>query len=64
MLIKELHKRFTEKHGSIICKDLLKLENSGYDSWEKAKDLFKTHCPKYVKDAVAITEEIVNKYAN
>jgi len=64
MLIKELHKRFSEKHGSIICKDLLKLENSGYDCWEKAKELFKTHCPMYVKDAVAITEEIINKYAD
>jgi C_GCAxxG_C_C family probable redox protein len=64
MLIKEMHKQFTEKHGSIICKDLLKLENNESESWEKAKDLFKTHCPVFVRDAVSITEEIVNKYAN
>jgi hypothetical protein len=63
MLINELYKKFKEKHGSILCKDLLKLEGNTSDSWQAAKNngLFDTHCPRFVKDAVYITEEILNR---
>lgn len=60
ILIKELHKQFFQLHGSIHCKDLLRLDNVEPESWEKAKDLFKTHCPLYVEDAARITDTILN----
>lgn len=57
-------KRFKEKNGSIVCRDLL-----GYDLtvpedkvFIKEKNLFKTVCPEMVKSAVLILEEILNEY--
>jgi len=63
MLIKEMYKRFCNKHGSIVCKELLKLENNSPESWDRANSegLFETHCPLFVKDAVIITEELLKK---
>ena len=57
-------KRFKEKNGSIVCRDLL-----GYDLtvpedkvFIKEKNLFKTVCPEMVKSAVSILEEVLNEY--
>ena len=57
-------KRFKEKNGSIVCRDLL-----GYDLtvpedkvFIKEKNLFKTVCPDMVKSAVLILEEVLNEY--
>lgn len=57
-------KRFKEKNGSIVCRDLL-----GYDLtvpedkvFIKEKNLFRTVCPEMVKSAVLILEEILNEY--
>ena len=57
-------KRFKEKNGSIVCRDLL-----GYDLTVpedkvliKEKNLFKTVCPEMVKSAVLILEEVLNEY--
>ena len=61
MLINELYKRFQQKHGSILCKELLKLDDTGHESWAKAsgEGLFDIQCPLYVKEAVGITEELL-----
>lgn len=66
MLINELYKIFKEKHGSILCKELLKLEGEAPECWQNAgkKGLFDTHCPKYVKDAAEITEKLLIREAN
>jgi len=60
-LIKELYKQFTDKHGSILCKDLLELKDTSPESWQQVRDnnLFKTRCPRFVADAVAIAEGII-----
>lgn len=57
-------KRFKEKNGSVVCRDLL-----GYDLTVpedkvliKEKNLFKTVCPEMVKSAVLILEEVLNEY--
>lgn len=62
-LIKELYQQFTEKHGSIICKDLLELKDTSPESWQYVRDnnLFKTRCPHFVADAVAISERILSQ---
>ena len=57
-------KRFKEKNGSVVCRDLL-----GYDLtvpedkvFIKEKNLFRTVCPEMVKSAVLILEEVLNEY--
>jgi C_GCAxxG_C_C family probable redox protein len=64
MLINELYKKFKEKHGSIICKELLQLNGTGQESWAKASNegKFDIQCPMYVKDAARIAEELILKY--
>lgn len=62
MLIQELHKQFIQKHGSIMCKDLLGLANTNNESWENAQELFETHCPRYVHDAAEITEALILRF--
>jgi C_GCAxxG_C_C family probable redox protein len=60
-MIKELYKQFTDKHGSILCKELLELKDTSPESWQQVRDsnLFKTRCPHFVADAVAIAEGII-----
>ena len=57
-------KRFKEKNGSVVCRDLL-----GYDLtvpedkvFIKEKNLFRTVCSEMVKSAVLILEEVLNEY--
>jgi len=64
MLINELYKRFCEKHGTILCKDLLNMNSNLKENWDKAEKLFQTKCPIFVRDAVSITEELPNKCEN
>lgn len=59
----EFNKRFCEKNGSVVCKELL-----GYDLTLpddiikiKEKNLFKTVCPKMVADATEIVEQMLNE---
>lgn len=61
----EFNKRFSEKHGTIVCKELL-----GYDlsvpedvSIIKEKDLFHTICPTMIADAAEIVEQILGENA-
>lgn len=63
VLIKELYKQFADKHGSILCKDLLELKDTSPESWQQVRDnnLFKTRCPLFVADAVAISERILSQ---
>lgn len=59
-LIKEFVRRFKDRHGSIICKTLLDVDISTDEGMEAAneKGLFKTHCPKFVRDASEILENL------
>jgi C_GCAxxG_C_C family probable redox protein len=56
----EFAKRFKERNGSVLCRELLDCDISTPDGAKKAQelDLFKTACPKLVQDAVRILEEI------
>jgi len=60
-LVKEFVTRFSAKHGSIMCRDIL-----GYDlsteegrALVKEKELTRTLCPEFVQDAVNILDEIL-----
>ena len=55
-LVKELVRLFEEKHGTILCKDLLGADLGTLEGRDKAiKDnLFRTLCPVFVRDAAQI----------
>jgi C_GCAxxG_C_C family probable redox protein len=53
--------RFSGRHGSIRCKDLLGYDLSKPEEYARARDekLFHTACPQFVRDAAKILEEIL-----
>jgi C_GCAxxG_C_C family probable redox protein len=61
-LIKEFVRRFKNRHGSITCKTLLDFDISTDEGMEAAneKGLFETHCPKFVRDAAEILENLID----
>lgn len=58
-LTEEFQKKFIQINSSIICRDLLGYDVSSEDDREiiMEKNLFKTICPKMVRDSVGILEE-------
>jgi C_GCAxxG_C_C family probable redox protein len=57
-LIKVFNKKFIEKHGSTICKELLQFDISTVQGIEIARQngVFENRCPNFVPDAVAMIE--------
>lgn len=57
-LISDFNKKFSEKHKTTICNELLGVDMSTTEGIEKAKEaeLFVTLCPKFVASAVSILE--------
>jgi C_GCAxxG_C_C family probable redox protein len=62
-LVKDFVKRFKDKNSSIICKELLGCDISTAEGIKKFKEnnLIATLCPKFVKDAAEIIEEILSE---
>ncbi|MCJ7663359.1 MAG: C-GCAxxG-C-C family protein [Desulfobacterales bacterium] len=60
-LAQELVTRFKERHRSIICRELLGYDLSNPEGRKAAHDkgLFTTLCPKFVRDAVEIVEQLL-----
>ncbi|MCX7773898.1 MAG: C-GCAxxG-C-C family protein [Clostridia bacterium] len=60
-LVREFNKRFTAEFGSIACKDLLPYDISMSGELAKAREsgVFRTICPKLVKRATEIVEELL-----
>jgi C_GCAxxG_C_C family probable redox protein len=60
-LVKEFVARFKDRHGSIVCRDLLGCDLSNPEGLKTAskKGLFDTLCPQFVQDAAEILEEIL-----
>ncbi len=56
----ELWRRFTDRHGSIECRDILGLDISTPEGHAQAaaQGLFKTRCAAAVRDAAEIVKEI------
>jgi C_GCAxxG_C_C family probable redox protein len=60
-LVREFVDRFTSRHGSIACQDLLGCDISKSEGEKVAREqkLFETICPKLVKDAAELLEEML-----
>jgi C_GCAxxG_C_C family probable redox protein len=59
-LVRELVRRFEEKRGTIICKDLLGVDLGTPEGRDKAikENLFRTLCPAFVRDAAQILSDM------
>jgi C_GCAxxG_C_C family probable redox protein len=57
----EFQQRFKEKHGSVVCRDLLGYDLSKPEDMKTVmeKGLLLDFCPKATKDAIEILEEIL-----
>jgi C_GCAxxG_C_C family probable redox protein len=53
--------RFQERHGSIVCRELLGLDISTPEGLEVAvqKGLFRTRCPVFVRDAAEFARMVL-----
>jgi len=62
-LVREFARKFEERNGSIICKELLGCDISEPKGLKSAKEngLFASVCPGLVRDAVEILEEMLEK---
>jgi hypothetical protein len=60
-LVQEFSERFTTIHGMIDCRALIgvDLRTPEGRAEAKAKKVFETCCPAYIKDAVQILEDII-----
>jgi C_GCAxxG_C_C family probable redox protein len=60
-LTREFFRRFSERHGSITCRELLGADISTPEGRQRASEsgLSSTLCPRLVTDAVTILEEIL-----
>jgi C_GCAxxG_C_C family probable redox protein len=59
--VKEFAKRFTDRNGFLVCKELLDYDISTPEGHEQAKEqeLFFTRCPQLVRSAAKILEEML-----
>lgn len=60
-LVRELTDKFSSRNGSIICKDLLGCDINTPEGLQMARDkeLFSIVCPKFVRDAAEIVEQLL-----
>lgn len=63
-LVREFVNRFIKANDSIVCRDLLGYDLSKKDEFEiiAAKGLCKTICPKMIRDAVSIVDQMLCEY--
>jgi len=59
--IREFADRFKARNGSLLCRDLLGCDISTPEGYEAAKEnmLVSTTCPKFVREAAEILEEVL-----
>ena len=62
--VKNFSEKFKEINGSIICRQLLNCDLSVDEGMNYAKEngLFNSVCPKLIKDAITILEELLEKF--
>jgi len=60
-LAQELATRFKERHGSMVCRELLGYDLGNPEGRKAAYDkgLFTTLCPELVRDAIEILEQML-----
>jgi C_GCAxxG_C_C family probable redox protein len=57
--IRQFADQFKARNGSLMCKDLLGCDISTAEGLELARSRFSTTCPKFVRDAAEILEEML-----
>lgn len=59
--IKQFRQIFVEKHGSVICNELLGEDISSEEGLEKLVEqrIFETRCPEFVRTVAELMEEVV-----
>ena len=64
-MAKEFLARFKARHGTLLCRDLLGCDLSTEEGLREAveKRLHQTTCPKFVRDAATIIEELLGRRA-
>jgi C_GCAxxG_C_C family probable redox protein len=62
-LVREFVRRFESRNSSISCRELLGCDISGPGGVKEAKEkgLFTSVCPKAVRDATEILDEMINE---
>ncbi|NYT06620.1 MAG: C_GCAxxG_C_C family protein [Methanomicrobiales archaeon] len=62
-LVREFCETFEERHGSVICRDLIGYDAKVPEEWQKAAELnlFAAVCRDFVGDAVVILEELLER---
>ena len=60
-MAKDFISRFASRNGSILCRELLERDISNPDTYNSKEtlELFRDSCPKYVRDAAEIIEELI-----
>lgn len=60
-LVAEFSKRFKEKHGSLLCTELIGHDLTSPNGVKAAREagVFQTVCPRLISDAISIAEEIL-----
>jgi C_GCAxxG_C_C family probable redox protein len=60
-IVRDFTDRFTKENGSIKCRDLLTVDISTTEGYQRAVDqkLFTTICPRIVRNAAEIVEKIL-----
>jgi len=55
--------KFTQSHGTVMCRDLTGVDMTKDDELEKAKEngVFEEKCPNFVKTAAKLLDEILEK---
>jgi C_GCAxxG_C_C family probable redox protein len=61
-LVREFARRFKERNGSVMCRDLLGCDISRPEGLNAAREkgLFTSVCPNMLRDATEILEEIIS----
>ena len=60
-LTREFVSRFRERHGAALCRELIGCDITTPEGYQSARDrqLFTALCPKYVRSAVELLEELL-----
>ncbi len=64
-LVREFVRRFEQRHGTILCRELINADISTPEGLQAARDkgLIATTCPAFVRSAVEILQELLEKNA-
>ena len=62
-LVQEFQKRFAQKHGSIVCKELLGHNIGTEEGMQciKEKGLLQSRCNTFIADAITLLEEMIEE---